>query len=373
MDELYKANASRILSCYSNNNDVFEKGGKRATLGEVRVYNNGEKWKKTQNGWEPVKDIHETKNGKAKAYVHKISPTHIHYTEGMSDTPKKDTHEDFKSKFVPHTIHEVSSEGQAEGTEHVSNYHKSSEKLRAGSKGSLVGKLIEVGQEDKEKKTNPLQQAHLTAWQNAHKDAKEGSEEKETAAKWVKHYGGTVEEKRETISKPKSAPIKTTKSYKPPGAYKNEHSPKPGNSPDKYDTLRDGEKVKIDGKHHKLELIKHKGEWGSLPSYSAKVTHPETGEIKVLPHAVQFHEGYDQGHNSGRQYYADVAGYGTSNGGGQSSISTPYLSSRHTEHLGKHFEGKETFSVGQEERKKSIRSYPKGTKNGDIEKDISGR
>jgi hypothetical protein len=123
-----KARSAQILSCYSNNEDVFEKGGKKALLGEVRVYNSGEKWKKTSTGWEQVHDVHTHKEDGGEAYVKKVTPEHIHYEHYNKYTKTKiqgkDTHEDFRKKFSPVTIHEVSPEGQSAGTEHVSNYHK---------------------------------------------------------------------------------------------------------------------------------------------------------------------------------------------------------------------------------------------------------
>lgn len=142
----------------------------------------------------------------------------------------------------------------------------------------------------------------------------------------------------------------------------------------KYKDLDQSDQINVHGITHKLELVKHNPDpySGDLPTYHAKIIHPETGEIKVIPHAVKFHTGYDQGMNvsNKQQYYADFGGYGTRNGGGQTSAHKPYVETRHREHLAELFEGKKNHYGGNYKNyHDSIRSYPKGTKNDHIRGD----
>lgn len=107
--------------------DLLYKGGKRALIGEVRVYNNGEKWKKTSDGWDQVKDIHNAKAGDHHVKVNKVDKDTVHFdvhdNDGNFVTSHKLDHSKFRENYTPKEIHEVSLEGGAAGTEHVSSYH----------------------------------------------------------------------------------------------------------------------------------------------------------------------------------------------------------------------------------------------------------
>ena len=142
---------------------------------------------------------------------------------------------------------------------------------------------------------------------------------------------------------------------------------------DKYKALGEREKLEVDGVTYKLELIKHpkdRYDYDSQPTFSVKLTHPSTGEIKVMPNAIKFLSGYDQGPeaSSEQQWYADVAGYGTGNGGGQSSTSSVNIDRNQREHLAELFSSKKHYQESYHKYQDSIVTFPKGTKAEEIKR-----
>lgn len=91
MNDFQKSQASKILSCYSQENDL-EKGGKRAFIGEVRKYN-GQDWVKHQDGWVLLHSsgnhILERPGGKRE----KASDDHVSHAKQHLDIKKVDDHQ----------------------------------------------------------------------------------------------------------------------------------------------------------------------------------------------------------------------------------------------------------------------------------------
>lgn len=143
MNQIHKTRSAGIINSYSSEEelisksldtlveaDVIIKGGKRAFDGEIRTYN-GQKWKKTSNGWEHVKDTHKAKSGDHHVKVHTVDKDHVHYdvhdNEGNKVAKHKMTHDQFKMHYDADEIHEVSSHLGGSGGEHIANYHKTEE------------------------------------------------------------------------------------------------------------------------------------------------------------------------------------------------------------------------------------------------------
>lgn len=103
--------------------EILKKGGKKAGLGEIRVYSN-QKWKKTVSGWEPVKDVHKAKSDGHQAHVHTITKDrvfyHVHDKEGGKVANGKMSHADFKHNYTPVIIYHP--EGGSSDSDHVLNY-----------------------------------------------------------------------------------------------------------------------------------------------------------------------------------------------------------------------------------------------------------
>lgn len=270
-----------LLRTYGSE-DSLEKGGKRATIGEVRTWS-GEKWVKHQDGWIHV---HPTTS---KATLEKPG--------GKRETASEDHVKHYKEHFDRHGRESLTKQGQ-----------KQAELMEEGH-SEVDADRIANGKLNKE----------------------EGEVETTTA------------------------------------------SEKKDKSLDKYKTLGDREKLEVDGVTYKLELIKHPKDrynYDSQPTFSVKLTHPSTGEIKVMPNAIKFHSGYDQGPgaSSKQQWYADVAGYGTGNGGGQSSTSSVYVDRNQREHLAELFSSKKHYQESYHKYQDSIVTFPKGTKAEEIKR-----
>ena len=260
--------AFSILSESSFSNQI-EKGGKRATIGEVRTWG-GEKWVKHQDGW-----------------------VHVHPKTGKA------------------TIEKPGGKREEASEDHTKYYKE------------------HIDRHDRESLTKQEQkQAELMGEEYSEVDA-------------------------DRIANGKSL----------------------DKSLDKYKALGDREKLEVDGVTYKLELIKHPKDrynYDSQPTFSVKLTHPSTGEIKVMPNAIKFHSGYDQGPllSSKQQWYADVAGYGTGNGGGQSSTSSVNIDRNQREHLAKLFSSKKHYQESYHKYQDSIVTFPKGTKAEEIKRGL---
>lgn len=92
MNEIHKSKAAQILGCYSNSEELLEKGGKKAFIGEVRTYS-GQKWVKHQDGWVHVsekggKHILERPGGKRE------EANEFHVAHAITHLTGKDTKED---------------------------------------------------------------------------------------------------------------------------------------------------------------------------------------------------------------------------------------------------------------------------------------
>lgn len=344
---------NNILKSYVS--EPLEKGGKRAEIGEVRT-------------WDGVKVVKH-----ADGWVILNQKTNIHTLEKPG------------GKRVPASDHHI---------EHA----KEALKKHENSTGTAGGK---VGDREDLKPTELYQKKNTFNISNVVHISLNGDVHnawKRTINQLVQdHYGLDEEEAQSIVDKhsyeldvdfhedqPPSKALTTIIEGENIGTSplmsptKEEPGVEKDKKLDKYKTLTDREKLEVNGVTYKLNLIKHPKEpynFESYPSFSVKITHPVTGEISVIPNAIRFHTGYDQGWNASnkQQYYPNVAGYGTSNGGGYSSPSEPYLSEREKEHLASIFSGvKSEYNEVKNKHQDSIRTYPKGTKNEEIKRDVSG-
>jgi hypothetical protein len=405
--------------------DILEKGGKRATIGEVRIWD-GVKVVKHQDGWVILNDktnkhVIELPGGKRVPATHehiKHADDHLarHNREGGGLTAKNEISEEVQKHLNDNTttgedgIHSHAINGSTRYSmpgETKESFHKRihsdvSEDLKKPDTSSQeVNPLHDEVRSWVGKFTNSEIDSVIDALSDA------GIEESDLRLRRTPNYTPEVESEQihsvtqrllglirlntteATLSKHQVRDIieglvRTKRSTSLPIFSKKETTntetakkePKPDKNLDRYKSLTDRDRLEVNGITHKLNLIRHPKEpynFESYPSFSVKITHPVTGEISVIPNAIKYHTGYDQGYNSRQQYYPDVAGYGTHNGDGYSSPSEPYLSPNEREHLASIFSGvRSEYNDTKNNYQDSIRTYPKGTKNEDIKRDISG-
>jgi len=85
------------------------------------------------------------------------------------------------------------------------------------------------------------------------------------------------------------------------------------------------DKVTINGDQYKMKpVLSKKGDRHSAPVWH--LVFFGKNKTIVLPNELTYHAGYDQGHNSGQQWYLDTEHFGSvGNGDGIKSPTTPYL------------------------------------------------
>lgn len=156
---------------------------------------------------------------------------------------------------------------------------------------------------------------------------------------------------------------------------KEDKDEKKDKSLDKYKALGDREKLEVDGVTYKLELIKHPKDrynYHSQPTFSVKLTHPSTGEIKVMPNAIKFHSGYDQGPgaSSKQQWYADSVYVNRKLKGMELEMVVDNFLLHQREHLAELFSSKKHYQEFYHKHQDSIVTFPKGTKTEEIKRGL---
>jgi len=327
-----------------------------------RAYNNSKSEFKTQSG----KTIHEDIN----------HPEHKNFT--------KQDHEDAKKHYLEKNIKMLTSDpgstleggkNKAEYDKNVKHYEEHDNKIAQGDYVTPEDNsdILNSGLTEDDKKS-AIAVRNLMKIEKLKKDIQEHERiASEYSKGGTKHYteeyaDDMVKEHVRAAKELQSELAKLNGKEEPVTTETHTFEVKPNKSLDKYKSLRDTEKIDINGVTHKLGLIKHGTHTScETPDYSVTATNPETGEIKVIPHAIKYETGYDQGHASSMQYYPNVAGYGTGNGGGRTSPSTPILYDRERDHLKRIFEGKSYDKKYSD----SILTFPKGTKVDEIKNQLN--
>lgn len=411
---LQKAHLLQSFQTENTPYDLLEKGGKRATIGEVRTWG-GEKWVKHQDGWVHV---HPTTS---KATLEKPG--------GKRETASEDHTKHYKEHIDRHDRESLTKQGQKQAELMDEGYSEVDADRIANEKLNKVDSILQKkphlttfanyvdSYSDKEDKVEfyhkdgSVLNATLKTDSDVEDmkkiaDTKSGDKKVEDSIEdlnkqleskvneFEKHFGKLSKETKSkfidaivddyTDGDWEDASLEDLQQiFDASGLELQEKTimeeiggdEKKDKSLDKYKALGDREKLEVDGVTYKLELIKHPKDrynYHSQPTFSVKLTHPSTGEIKVMPNAIKFHSGYDQGPgaSSKQQWYADVAGYGTGNGGGQSSTSSVYVNRNQREHLAELFSSKKHYQELYHKHQDSIVTFPKGTKTEEIKRGL---
>lgn len=137
--------------------------------------------------------------------------------------------------------------------------------------------------------------------------------------------------------------------------------------------LNEVEKISYKGNTYTYSFIKHKGEFGSSPSYSLLLTDKKTGTIYAFPRIFWYEEGWSQG--TGRSehgYYLNnaVTG-GVGNGHGQKSPTTPIYVDDDIEDIISAWQGNYYSKDKIAMVKNMVQEFPKGTKKAEITKSLN--
>lgn len=361
--------AEQIFKSYKSDTDYLEKGGKRATIGEVRTWGS-EKWVKHQDGWVHV----HPKTGKAT----------LERPGGKRETASEDHTKHYKEHIDRHDRESLTKQGQKQAELMDEGYSEVDADRIANGKKSISGKETVDRSKDGSVLNATLKTDSDVEDMKKIADTKSGDKKVEEKKKIetdeqgihsVEHKGSKYWSKPGESKEDYKTRVKKTIKEDNKDDIKFEDDEKKDKSLDKYKALGDRKKLEVDGVTYKLELIKHpkdRYDYDSQPTFSVKLTHPSTGEIKVMPNAIKFHSGYDQGPgaSSKQQWYADVAGYGTGNGGGQSSTSSVYVNRNQREHLAELFSSKKHYQESYHKHQDSIVTFPKGTKTEEIKRGL---